>query len=456
MFSHQTKSSRRSFLKVATAAIAVPLVIPSRVVTPCALAQGQTLPNNLLRMGLIGTGRQCVAHNIPSYVRNKRNQVVAICDVDSWRLAEAKKKILELYKKSVSLVKPASIETYVDYKELLARNDIDAVMISTPDHWHATQAIDAMRAGKHVALEKPVIRTITEGKELVKVSAETKRIFRVDSEFRSGKAAHQAAELVRNGRLGKIKSVLVCVPQSDVPCPAQTDMPIPPELDYERWQGSAIRAPYTLNRVHTPQNFQNRPGWMRHLYYCDGMVTNWGTHLLNGALWSLGLDRTFPVEIEGTGTYPDADSFWNVLLKFEIKYRYADGLEITYKTDKPFYRIEGEKGTLEVSFDSAELPSGGNTKGIWANPASLLDEKIDDSDIRFPFRSEKEDFIDSVLTGKETLEPAVVGHCVTSTCLLGHIAIRTGEKLRWNPDKEVFLDNPKAAEYLNKPITTSR
>ncbi|MDR1962787.1 MAG: Gfo/Idh/MocA family oxidoreductase, partial [Planctomycetaceae bacterium] len=336
--------SRRSFLETAVSVVSVPMIVPSHVVTSCALAQGQVLPNNLLRMGLIGTGRQCFYHNIPGFVRNKRNQVVALCDVDSWRLAEAKKKVLELYEKSVSLLKPASIETYVDYKELLARSDIDAVMISTPDHWHAAQAIDAMRAGKHVALEKPIIRTIAEGKELVNVSAETKRIFRVDSEFRSGKAAHQAAELVRNGRLGKIKNVLVAVPQSDVPCPPQTEMPVPQELDYERWQGTAIKAPYTLNRVHTPHNIQNRPGWMRHLYYCDGMVTNWGTHLLNGTLWSLGLDRTFPVEIEGTGTYPEPESFWNVLLKFEIKYRYANGLEIIYKTDKPYYRIEGEKG----------------------------------------------------------------------------------------------------------------
>jgi predicted dehydrogenase len=444
MKNHLLKS-RRSFLKTAAAVISVPLVVPPHVVTPCALAQGQTLPNDLLRMGLIGTGRQCFYHNIPGYVRNKRNQVVALCDVDSWRLDEAKKKVLELYDKSTSLVKPADIKTYVDYKELLERSDIDAVMISTPDHWHAAQAIDAMRAGKHVALEKPIIRTITEGKELVKVSAETKRIFRVDSEFRSGKAAHQAAELVRNGRLGKIKKVLVAVPQSDVPCPPQSEMPVPKELDYERWQGSAIRTPYTLNRVHTPQNIQNRPGWMRHLYYCDGMITNWGTHLLNGTLWALGLDRTFPVEIEGTGTYPEPDSFWNVLLQFEIKYRYADGLEIVYKTEKPYFRIEGEKGWIEVTF-----------QGIKAEPESLLNEKIGPEEIHFPLRSEKEDFIDSVLTGQETLEPAVVGHCVTSTCLLGHLAVRTGEKLRWDPEKEIFLGNPQAAEYLNKPITTIR
>lgn len=446
------KTSRRTFLRQVAAVSATPWIVPSRVVTQSAMAQNVPLPNDILRMGMIGTGRQCFLVNIPQFVRNRRNQVVALCDVDSWRLEEAKKKVLDLYTNSVSLVKPGSVDTYIDYKELLDRSDIDAVLISTPDHWHATQAVDAMRSGKHVALEKPIIRTIAEGRELVRVSAETKRIFRVDSEFRSGKGAHRAAELVRNGRLGKIKSALVCVPETDVPCPPQQEMPVPKELDYQRWLGPAEKAPYTVHRVHAPHEW-DRPGWMRCLEYCDGMVTNWGSHLVNGALWALGLDRTFPVEIEGIGTYPDPESFWNVLLKFEIKYNYADGVEIVYKTDKPFYRIEGEKGWIEASFDWAE---GYSPEGIKASSESLLNEKIGDDEIRFPLRTEKEDFIDSILTGGETLEPAIVGHCVTSTCLLGHIAVRTGEKLRWDPVQEQFVGAPEATKYVNKPITTSR
>ena len=428
----------------------MPWIVPSHTITQSAMAQNVPLPNDILRMGMIGTGRQCMAHNIPSFVRNVRNQVVALCDVDSWRLEEAKKRVLEFYERSVSLKKPTSIDTYVDYHELLARSDIDAVLISTPDHWHTIQAVDAMRAGKHVSLEKPINRTIAEGQEIVKVSAETKRVFRVDSEFRSGKGAHRAAELVVNGRLGKIKNVLVCVPESDIPAPPQPEMPVPEELDYERWLGPAPMAPYTVKRVHPPKSW-DRPGWMRCLEYCDGMVTNWGTHMLNGALWSLGLDRTWPVEIEGTGTYPDPESFWNVLLDFEIKYRYADGVEIIFKTGEPYYRIEGENGWLEVSFDWFKPIPG----GIKASSDALLNEQIGDDEIRFPLRTEKEDFIDAVLTGGDTLEPAIVGHCVTSTCLLGHIAIRTGEKLRWDPENEQFLGNPRAAEFLDKPITTS-
>ncbi|MDR3181482.1 MAG: Gfo/Idh/MocA family oxidoreductase, partial [Planctomycetaceae bacterium] len=184
------------------------------------------MPNDKVVLGFIGTGRQCFYHNIPGFVRNKQTQTVAVCDVDSRRLGEAKKRVAEIYAKSASLTKPAEIKAYTDYRELLERSDIDAVMISTPDHWHARQAVDAMKAGKHVALEKPIIRTIAEGQTLVKTAAETKRIFRVDSEFRSGKAAHRAAELVRSGRLGAIRNVLVCVPSTDVPCPPQPDMPV--------------------------------------------------------------------------------------------------------------------------------------------------------------------------------------------------------------------------------------
>lgn len=440
--------SRRRFLKNA-ASVSIPLLVPSFVITSCAMAQGRTMPSDRVRMGMIGTGRQCYLHNIPGFVRNKRCSVIALCDVDSWRLKESKKKVLELYEKNVSLtpVRPKSVETYVDYKELLARDDIDAIMISTPDHWHMEQTRDAFLAGKHVALEKPIVRTIADGREIVELAKNAKKTFRVDSEFRSGAAAHRAAELVRNGRLGKIHNVVVGVPGNmDQFCPPQEEMPVPKELDYQRWQGSAPKAVYTEKRVHPRKNFRGRPGWMSILSYDDGMVTNWGAHLMNGAMWALGLDRTFPVEIEGTGTYPEANSFWNVLTDFSIRYRFANDIEIVYRTEKPYFRIEGEHGWIEADF-----------RTIKAEPASLLDEKIGDREIRFPLRSEKEDFIDSVLSGTEPLEPALVGHCVTSTCLLGHIAVRTGEKLRFDPEKEAFVGaSGKAGHYLTNPILTPR
>ena len=223
-------------------------------------------------------------------------------------------------------------------------------------------------------------------------------------------------------------------------CPPQPDMPVPAELDYARWQGPAPKAPYTERRVHPPKSY-GRPGWMRHLFYCDGMITNWGTHLDDGAMWCTGLERTGPVEIEGTGKYPPPESFWNVLLSFEIRYRFASGVRWTYRTERPYFKIEGTEGWVYATFSE-----------IKAEPASILQSKIGPDEIHFPLKSDKRDFIDSVKSREETLEPAEVGHRVTSLCHLGHIAVQVGEKLRWDPQKERFIDNDAANELVARPI----
>jgi predicted dehydrogenase len=431
--------SRRRFLKQTSAAVAAPLFLPRHLLA----AAGEPGPNDRVTMGFIGCGRQTYHHNIPLFVRTPGVQALAVCDVDTWRLEDAVKRIKEQYDSGKATGTFSAVDKYADYQELLARDDIDAVMIATPDHWHATMAVDAMKAGKDVALEKPITRTVREGQQLMAAAKEHKRIFRVDSEFRSGKPAHWATTIIRNGYLGKVKRVIACVPESDIRCDPQPEMPVPKELDYERWQGPAPRAPYTLNRVHTPQSYA-RPGWMRHLFYCDGMITNWGTHLNNGAMWATDKERTGPVEIDGKGVYPDRDSFWNVLLSFEITYRFADGLEWIYKTEKPYFRIEGDEGWIYADFSKMD-----------AEPKSLLTLEPKPTDQQFRFKSEKQDFIDSVRSREDTLEPAEVGHRVTSLGLLGHISIRLGRKLAFDPVKETFVDD-EANAYLDKPIQTPR
>ncbi len=433
------QSSRRRFLKQAATAAAAPLFLSRNLIAGAA----EPGPNDRVAMGFIGCGRQTFHKNIPLFVRTPGVQALAVCDVDTWRLDGAVKQIKSQYDSGKAKGTFSEVAKYADYKELLARDDIDAVMIGTPDHWHAAMALDAMGAGKDVALEKPITRTVREGQQLIAAAKEHKRIFRVDSEFRSGKPAHWAASIVRNGYLGKVKRVIACVPESDVPCPPQPDMPVPKELDYERWQGPAPRAPYTLNRVHTPQSYA-RPGWMRHLFYCDGMITNWGTHLNNGAMWATETERAGPVEIDGKGVYPGRDSFWNVLLSFDIKYRFADGLEWIYRTEKPYFRIEGDEGWIQAGFSKMD-----------AEPKSLLTLKFKPDDREFRFKSEKQDFIDSVRSREETLEPPEVGHRVTSLGLLGHISIRLGRKLAFDPIKETFADKDANA-YLDKPIRTPR
>lgn len=432
--------SRRSFLKGA-AAVAGTVVLAPTIVPASALGKGsRPSPSERVTVGMIGMGRQAYLVNMKQFLGMPDVQLVAVCDVDSWRLGNAKNAVEKRYGQGKASGRYKGCAAYVDFNELLAREDIDAVMISTPDHWHAPMTIAALKAGKDVSLEKPITRTIAEGREITSLAKQRKRVFRVDSELRSKQGVHRAAELIRNGRIGKLHTVIVGVPGSDVACPPQPEMPVPEEIDYERWQGPAPRAPYTLRRVH-PRKSYGRPGWMRHLFYCDGMVTNWGTHLNDAAMWCTGLERTGPVEVEGTGTYPRADSFWNVLLDFEIKYRFASGLRWVYKTEKPYFKIVGEKGWIRGTFGD-----------IQAEPKSLLESKIADGEIRFRFKSDKRDFIDCVKNREETLEPAEVGHRVTSLCHLGHIAIQVGGTLAWDPEREVFPANDAANELRVRPI----
>ena len=438
--SFRVSLTRRRFLQrtgaLAATAIAVPAIVPR-----CVLGgPGQTSPAERTTVGMIGLGRQAYQTNMVQFLKMPEVQILAVCDVDSWRLNNARQAIERSYGNNQPTGSYRGCAATVDFQELLARDDIDAVMISTPDHWHIPMAVAAMKAGKDVSLEKPITRTIAEGRQVSDLAKQLGRVFRVDSELRSTRSAHLAATLVRNGRIGQVHTVTVGVPGSDVGCPPQPEMPVPQGLDYERWQGPAPRAPYTQNRVHPPQSY-DRPGWMRHLYYCDGMVTNWGTHLNDGALWATDLERTGPVEIEGTGEYPPPDSFWNVLLKFEVHYRFANGIQWTYRTESPYFKIEGTEGSVTAGFQD-----------IRTEPASILDSRIGPDDVQFRFKSDKQDFIDCVRSREETLEPAEVGHRVTSFCHLGHIAIHLGQKLQWDPQQETFPGNDAANAYLDKPI----
>ncbi len=397
---------------------------------------GKNSPSNRVAVGMIGVGRQTVYVNLKQFLSMPDVRVAAVCDVDAWRLENARKQVEAGGHKGCA--------AYTDFRELLADKSIDAVMVSTPDHWHVPMSIEAMKAGKDVSCEKPITRSIGEGRQLADTAKKLKRVFRTDSEFRSIKTFHAAAELVRNGRVGQLRTIYTGVPQGDVGCPPQPDMPAPPELDYERWQGPAPRAPYTLHRVHKPKAYE-RPGWMRHLYYCDGMVTNWGTHLNDIAQWGNDTDRSGPVSVEGRGEYPPADSFWNVLLNFEIEYQYANGVRLVYKTEKPYIRFEGSEGWIYADFTKLD-----------SSKASIVDVKSGGQWRPLPFKSDKQDFIDAVKTRGQTVEDAEVGHRTTSLCHLGHIAIQAGRRLAWDPGRERFTDHDAANAYIHKPIHEPR
>ena len=423
----QTHPTRRALFLAGSA----PLFVPARMF-------GANAPSNRVNVGMIGVGRQCVQVNLKQFLAMPDVRVTAVCDVDSWRLDNAKKQVDTAYG-------GAGCKTFRDYKELLADKSIDAVMISTPDHWHVPISMDAIRAGKDVSCEKPLTRSIAEGRALADLVKKHGRVFRTDSEFRSVRTLHQAVELVRNGRIGQLKTIRTGVPKGDVGCAPQPDMPVPPDLDYDRWQGPAPHASYTEARVHKPRAYE-RPGWMRHLYYCDGMITNWGAHLNDIAQWGNGTDRSGPVSVEARGAYPPPDSFWNVLLDFEAEYTYANGVRLIYKIDSPYVKFEGTEGWVRADYPNK----------LEVGPASVADYKSGPAWQNLPFKSDKQDFIDAVKTRGQTLEDAEVGHRTTSVCHLAHIAIQVGGRLEWDPVKERFTNNEAANQYVAKPIHAHR
>ena len=386
-------------------------------------------------------GRQAYYSNLKSFLAASDVQVVAVCDVDTWRLDNARKAVEEHYGKERAAGAFRGCSVYKDFRELLDRPGIDAVMISSPDHWHVPMAIAAAKAGKDICCEKPLTLSIAGGRALSDTVKRYNRVFRTDSEFRSHACFQRACELVLNGRIGKVHTIRTGVPAGDVGGKAEPEMPVPDELDYEMWLGPAPYAPYTLNRVHPRQSY-SRPGWMRVPDYCEGMVTNWGAHLNDIAQWGNGTDRTGPVEVAGSGKYP-RDGLWNVLLSFELEYKYADGVKLFYNISQPHVRFEGSAGWIQADY---------NDRSLKAEPASILKSPIGPDEIHLPLKSEKRDFIDTVKTRGQTLADAEVGHRTNSLCQIGHIAIQLGRKLRWNPEAEKFINDDPANRLLSRPM----
>ena len=434
---------RRTFLKRSVAAAAAtaftaPMIVPSSVFG----ADGAVAPSNRITIGFIGTGRQCTYANIPGFMREPDAQCVAVCDVDAWRMENARKVIEDGYAKREPSGVFEGCAPFHDFRELLARKDIDAVMISTPDHWHVPIAVAALRAAKDVACEKPLTRCIAEGRLLSDLVTKTKRVFRTDSEFRSNRTMHRAAQLVRNGRIGKLQRIITMTPK-DPTLAAQPDMPVPEELDYEMWQGPAVRRPYTVQRVHPRHDAKERPGWLCISDYADGMMANWGAHLNDIALWGADLEHTGPVVVEGTGKFPPKGNLWDIISEFDVTFTYANGVTFQCKTSSPVIRWEGTEGWIQVKYPNE----------IEAGPGAILSWMPGPKDIKLPYKtSEKRDFLDGVKSRGPVLYDCEAGHRNTSLAHLSLIAIGLGRKLKWDPAKERFIDDDEANAKL-KPIT---
>jgi predicted dehydrogenase len=408
------------------------MIIPASVL-------GQNAPSKQITIGMIGMGRQARYANLKPFLHSDHTRVVAVCDVDAWRLENALQDVNKHYGNK-------DCRAYRDWREIVEREDIDAVMNSTTDQWHVPISLAAVRKGKHVSCEKPLTLSVMEGRKLADAVEKAGVVFRTDSECRSNAYMHKAAGLVRNGYIGALKHIEVTVPTGDKAGGNPKPMPVPEELDYEMWVGPAPMKPYTVDRVH-PRNSYGRPGWMRCRNTCEGMVTNWGTHLVDVAQLGHDSERTGPVEVAGTGQYPEPDSgLWNVLLNFDVRYRYADGATVHYQTAKaPFVRFEGDEGWIQATWFS-----GGKLKsGLSASSDTLLRTKLKETDLRLPQRADKEDFIHGMRTGKPTMADAEIGHRTCSMCQIAHIAIQTGRELKWDPKAERFPGDEEADKMLD-------
>ncbi|MFC1738253.1 Gfo/Idh/MocA family protein [Planctomycetota bacterium] len=423
---------RRQFLKSAAGltigAISFPYVVPSSALGKA----GTTAPSNRIVMGAIGVGSMGTG-DMQGFLHKNEVQMVAVCDVDARYRSRAKRIVDEKYGND-------DCATYPDFRDLIARGDLDAVTIALPDHWHSIIYIAAAKAGLDIHGQKPLARTIREGRAICDAVKRYGIIWQTGSWQRSENDFHRAAELVRNGRIGKIHKVDVGLPTGSS-CPTKPPIPVPDTLDWNFWLGPA---PY---RPHCDFGGGGcHYDWRWIMDYSGGQLTDWAGHHIDIAHWGLGLDYTGPVQIEGKGVYPK-DGLYNVPIEYRIEYKYADGLEMCVANDRELPKgmgavWYGEDGWIHV-----------NRGGLWAEPQSILKEVIRPNEIRlYKSRDHLQNFLDCVKTRKQTITPAEVAHRSISVALLGEIAMLTGRKLKWNPEKERFINDPDADRHLSRSM----
>jgi predicted dehydrogenase len=445
-----TASSRRTFLKTslgAAAAAGFPTIVPSS-------AFGQLSPSNRINIGAIGVGRISRVHDLPGIWKYDQANIMAVCDLDANRVELGKALINGYYSKKTG--KPYDgVTGYHHYRELLANKDIDAVVISTPDHQHAILAVDAVRAKKDVYLQKPASLTIAEGRCMSDRVTASGQILQIGSQQRSWKQFYRACELVRNGRIGEIKHVEIGLP-GDPAGGDPTPMPVPPGFQYDAWLGSTPEVPYTVDRVMPIKDF-SRPGWLRLEQFGAGMITGWGAHHVDTAHWGMNTELTGPVEIWGTAEFP-THGLWDVHGKFLTHARYANGITMDISGDFPNgIKWYGTKGWIFVTRDEMTTPTAtaGQTAKIeplMASDPKILGSVIGPGEVHL-YQSDDQhgNWLDCIKSRKAPTAPAEIGHRACSTCLLHHIAMKTKRHLHWDPAKERFINDDAANAMLARP-----
>lgn len=439
-------------MAAAAGAIFVPTIVPSSVF-------GKNAPSNRINIGQIGFGRIARAHDLPETMKYDIARVIAVSDVDSKRMQDGKQHIENWYAEKKGKKNYIAVSMYEDYREMLENPDIDAVMISTPDHWHAQPAIDAALAGKDIYLQKPTSLTIEEGRAMSDVIHKTGRVFQIGSQQRSLDPWPQfkkACELVRNGRIGEVHTVKIGLP-GDPGGPQEPEMPIPENLNYEMWLGSTPYEYYTENRVHPQENY-GRPGWLRCEQFGAGMITGWGAHHFDIAHWGMGTEYTGPIEVEAEAQFPQS-GLWSVHGSFNVKAKYANGATMLVSGDYPNgVRFEGSDGWIFVTRGNVGVTasdpteSGKESEAFQASDPKILGSEIGKDEIHLYASPEQHgNWLDCIQSREETVAPAEVAHRSCSACLIAHTAMKLPRKLYWDPVNERFRNDDQANAMLSRP-----
>lgn len=427
--------TRRDFVRKAAgtlaASVSFPAIVPSTVL-------GAAAPSNRIALGFIGTGDHGVNMNLRNFLPQGDAQVVALCDVDTALVQNALGIVTAHYAQQQPSGTFKGCFVTEDWREIIGRGDIDAVVVSTPDHWHVLPAVAAARAGKDVFCEKPLTLTVRQGRILSDTVRRYGRVFQTGSENRSKWNFLRACELVRNGRLGKLHTIRTQLPVDAHQIANQgkcfPEQPVPNGFNYDLWLGPAPDAPYTAMRCH--YHFR----WIRD--YSGGSITDWGAHLNDIAQWANDSEHTGPISVEGRGVFP-RDGLYDTAIEWNVSLEYANGVRLVCTNGTPAIRFEGSDGWIACGWDTFE-----------ASSARIADSVIGPEEVhlRTCGGREQRDFLDCVKSRADTYAPAETGHRSITLSHIANISMLLGRKLRWNPEEERFPDDEQANRMLSREM----
>ncbi len=444
---------RRSFLKKTTSTISGALLVPT--IVPSSVF-GENAPSNKINIGQIGCGRIARSHDMAETLNLDMARYVAVCDLDSSRMEDGKKLVEDFYKGKNGNRDYIDVKMYEDYREMLLDSDIDAVVISTPDHWHAQPAIEAALQGKDIYMQKPNSMTMQEGRLLSDVVHQQGAILQVGTQVRSAQPQfRRAAELIRNGRIGQLHTVKLSFP-GDPSGPEFPEMPVPSNFNYDMWLGSTPEVAYTEKGVH-PQKGYDRPGWLRREQFGAGMITGWGQHQFDLANWAMDTEHTGPLSVEAVAIFPKS-GLWNVHGDFMVKMEYANDLRVYANSETPVViRYEGTEGWIEVfrgnySVTDSDPVSSEARKVLNASNPNILTSQIKDDEIHlYQTDDHHKNWLECIKSREQPITNVEVGHRACSVCLISHIAMKLDRKLYWDPVKERFKNDDEANSMLSRP-----